>query len=114
MEVEVTPVLAIHATSDIESDSDKIRQAVSVVTESVAGEAKMSVEAMSKSFDVTSKSRHLRARLLLQIRVTETRNEGRSSRCPLQKLSWSRSGSEHQLLTWLTWTSTASSKDLCV
>ena len=55
VELDGTLVFEIHATSDSESDSDKIRQAVSVVTESVASEAKMSVEATSKSFDVTSK-----------------------------------------------------------
>jgi len=50
-----TLVFETHATSDIESDSDKIRRAMSVVTEGVASEAKLSVEATSKSFDVTSK-----------------------------------------------------------
>lgn len=55
MELDGTLVFEIHAILDIGSDGDKIRRATSVVTESVAGEAKMSVEATSKSFDVTSK-----------------------------------------------------------
>ena len=55
MELDGTLVFEIHAILDIGSDGDEIRRATSVVTESVAGEAKMSVEATSKSFDVTSK-----------------------------------------------------------
>jgi len=80
-----TPVLVIHAASDIESDADEIRRATSVVTVSAAGKAKVSAEATLKPSGENQKSTE-------PVRQTLTADPGHRDRkrdSPHHRRTWS-------------------------